>query len=478
MLSIKAKMITIRNLFHLAASIAILVIPAGNANSQTNPASAIRPAIDGILAAFQTHSLVGMHNIEGGDNHDLAQQQDFYAALVRDPRFARDVGHVVVEFGDAIHQGVMDRYVNGEDVPYAELRKVWTDTVGGAVPRLNLGYVNLFAQVRAINASLPVDQRIHVWLGEPPVDWSKVEKREDIVPAGSNLMMIRDNHVAGLIEREIFSRGRKALVIYGAGHFITDPAALAARFGQTSMAAQIARKHPGAIFDVETYTGLANKACNSQFERDKKDLSLPALLMPGTMLDDDAFRTRCVLRGGWNIDAVLYLGPAASLTSSPLLPDAYLDGAYLKELQRRWRIMGISVPLSDLSITVDKNTVSPKPLVTHDDLDSRVVALAARAKTNKASPEAEQMLRRLIAGFQKGQPSFDELAPDVAKSVRGVSARLQSDIKSWGVLKSITFKSVATDGTDIYVVEFEKAKPEWHISPPIDGKVILLYLLL
>ncbi|HKQ44430.1 MAG TPA: hypothetical protein VJS47_03470 [Rhizomicrobium sp.] len=471
-------MITMRNLFRFAASIAILVIPAGNANSQTNPAPATRPAIDGILAAFQTHSLVGMHNIEGGDNHDLAQQQDFYAALVRDPRFARDVGNVVVEFGNAMHQGVMDRYVNGEDVPYSELRKVWTDTVGGTVPPFNLGYVNLFAQVRAINASLPVDQRMHVWLGEPPVDWSKVEKREDIVPAGSNLMMIRDNHVAGLIEREILARRRKALVIYGGGHFITDPAALAARFGQTSMAAQIAQNHPGAIFDVETYTGLANKACNAEFEKDKKNLSLPALLPTETMLGDAAFRTRCVLTGGWNIDAVLYLGPATSLNSSPLLPDVYLDGDYLKELQRRWRIMGISVTTSDLSITVDKNAVSPKPLVTHDDIDSRVVALAARAKANEASPEAERALRRLIAGFQKGQPFYDELAPDVAKSVRGVSARLQSDIKSWGALKNITFKRVGTDGTDIYQVEFEKRPTEWHISPLIDGKVIVLYLLL
>lgn len=181
--------------------------------------------------------------------------------------------------------------------------------------------------------------------------------------------------------------------------------------------------------------------------------------------------------GGWNIDAVLYLGPAVSLTSSPLLPDAYLDGAYLKELQRRWQIMGIRVTPSDLSITVDKNTVSPKQLVTHDDIDSRVVALAARAKINKASPEAEQALRRLIAGIQKGQVPYDELAPDVAKSVRG-SARLQSDVNSWGALKTITFKSVETDGTDIYQVEFEKRAIEWHISPLIDGKVILQYLLL
>src|SRR5689334_19320530 len=73
-------------------------------------------AADGIFAAFETHSIVGMHNDEGGDNHDLAQQQDFYSALVRDPRFARQVGNIVVEFGDAIHQGILDRYIGGDDV--------------------------------------------------------------------------------------------------------------------------------------------------------------------------------------------------------------------------------------------------------------------------------------------------------------------------------------------------------------------------
>lgn len=358
-------MITMRNLLRLAASVAILAVSAGSANSQTNPAPAIRPAIDGIFAAFEAHPLVGMHNNEGGDSHDLAQQQDFYAALVRDPRFARDVGNIVVEFGDAIHQDVMDRYLNGEDVPYTELRKVWTDTVGWTPPPFNLGYVNLFAQVRAINLPLPANQRIHVWLGEPPVDWSKVEKPEDVIPAGGNAMILRDNYVAALIEREIFARSRKALVIYGGAHFNTDLAILKRILGYSSMATQIERKHPGAIFGVETYTGLSDKACNADFENDKKDLSLPVLLTPmqGTTLDNPSFRQRCVRGGIWNADALLYLGPAASLTSSPLMPDVYLDGAYLKELQRRWQIMGMPATPSDLSITVEQNGVSPKPFV-------------------------------------------------------------------------------------------------------------------
>jgi hypothetical protein len=43
----------------------------------------VRPALDGIFAAFETHPLVGL-----GDLHDLANELAFYATLVRDPRFA------------------------------------------------------------------------------------------------------------------------------------------------------------------------------------------------------------------------------------------------------------------------------------------------------------------------------------------------------------------------------------------------------
>jgi hypothetical protein len=447
----------------------LLALTAGTAAAQ--PA----PAIDAILSAFQTHAIVGMHNEEGGDNHDLAQQQDFYAALARDPRFARAVGNIVVEFGSGFHQDVMDRYVNGEDVPYTELRKVWTDTVGWTPPPFNLGYVNLFAQVRAVNQGLPPEQRIHVWLGEPPVDWSKVQKREDVLPAGANIMSFRDDYTTALIEREIFARGRKALVIYGNFHFATDPQILADIPGYSSMGARIEGRHPGSIFHVETYSGLANKGCNAEFEKDKAGLALPALLTPAqdAMLGNPAFTRRCVLQTSATIDAMLYLGAAASLTSSPLMPDSYLDGAYMKELQRRWDILKMPATPSDLNITVDKNGVSPKAYVTHDDVDSDMVVLAERAKTNIASPEADAALRRFIARFQSGKPPLEELSPELARAV-APSDRMLALIKSLGAVKTIHFLRVTRGGADTYAVEFETAKTEWTISPPVNGKVFVL----
>jgi hypothetical protein len=53
-------------------------------------------------------------------------------------------------------------------------------------------------------------------------------------------------------------------------------------------------------------------------------------------------------------------------------------------------------------------------------------------------------------------------------------SNIQAMAKGWGALKTVTFKAVGPAGADIYEVEFEKAKIEWRIGPPVDGKVSLL----
>lgn len=175
-----------------------------------DPAPSAQPAIDGVMAAFDAYPLVGI-----GDAHGLAQEQDFYAAIIRDPRFARQVGNVVVEFGGAAHQAIIDRYVNGEDVPFSELRKVWSDTVGFQPYPGYIGFMTFYAQVRATNLSLPPAQRIKVWLGEPPIDWSRVNTAAE----WRSFVEQRDTHAADVILKNVLGKDRKALVIYGTTHF-------------------------------------------------------------------------------------------------------------------------------------------------------------------------------------------------------------------------------------------------------------------
>lgn len=176
--------------------------------------AAFTPPIDGILAAFETHPLVGL-----GDYHGLAQEFDFYTTLVSDPRFAKQVGNIVVEFGGAAQQATLDRYLNGADVPYAQLRQVWTDTIGWNPIPIYQGYPAFFAAVRAVNLRLPADQRIHVWLGQPPAEWTKIMTRDDLKKAGGDV----DAHAADLIGKTILGKHKKALIIYGGAHFTRYP---------------------------------------------------------------------------------------------------------------------------------------------------------------------------------------------------------------------------------------------------------------
>lgn len=354
---------------------ALAPIVATSAAGQTTEPSmekpVIRPAVDGIFEAFETHPLVGL-----GDVHGLSQGFRFYEDVILDARFAQDVGNVVVEFGGAARQDVIDRYVNGEDVPYEELRAVWSDTVGW-VPFVRSAYfAHFFYQVRQVNLALPADERIRVWLGEPPIDWAAIETNEEWRP----ILRMRDLHAARVIEENILAQGEKALVIYGAGHFEpldaqeralilewaeTDPElALATR----SLQIQIEARHPGAFFVAQIHIGFEDEACTAAVEQGLAEW--PALAAPvlGTALERD-LRACLTPRPAptppdrsefppamppamidyiiahpddvrlFEGDAILFLAPASDLTQSPTLPDIYLDEEYRREISRRQEIM-------------------------------------------------------------------------------------------------------------------------------------------
>ena len=137
----------------LVTLLSVATMPCGFAQSSA-PEPKVMAAVDGVLEAFTAYPVVAL-----GDSHGMAQEEDFYAALVRSPRFATEVGNVVVEFGDAAQQHTLDRYLSGEEIPYPELRKVWADTVGWLPTVTSLGYINFYAQVRKSTGSCSQSSR-------------------------------------------------------------------------------------------------------------------------------------------------------------------------------------------------------------------------------------------------------------------------------------------------------------------------------
>jgi hypothetical protein len=53
---------------------------------------------------------------------------DFILLLIRTPAFSEKVNDIAVECGNSLYQPVLDRYIAGEDVPFAEARKAWRNT--------------------------------------------------------------------------------------------------------------------------------------------------------------------------------------------------------------------------------------------------------------------------------------------------------------------------------------------------------------
>jgi hypothetical protein len=371
-------------------SLFVIVLLMGSrvmAQDQPAPAPAdpqVVQAVDGLLSAFETHDVVAI-----GEQHGIAELGNLYQSLLRDPRFAEVVDAVVLEYGNARYQDLVDRYMNGEDVPYEELRQVWNDAVGRVPGGTEVMYVQLYATLRAINQTLPEGERIRVLLGDPPIDWGRVNTREDALP----YQLSRESHFAEVVIQEVLDKGLKALVIIGAPHLDrseprdipappTNPASDVQAMipTQTGIMQQIVEAaYPGVTFVAVVHTGFVEDECNAEIEARMAGWQQPMLayvrgtwieqisctkfpapifIMPGTAGQGDQ------IMGAPNMqpldgntpppampsapsipsmiaqaDAYLYVGNRDDLTMSPFDPASYLDMDYFSEMSRRHEIM-------------------------------------------------------------------------------------------------------------------------------------------
>jgi hypothetical protein len=306
----------------------------GSVHQDARPVSAVpQPAIAGLIDAFRDHAIVAM--TEGAGHGDL-RGHDFRVSLVKDARFAETVNDIVVEFGSARYQDVMDRFVAGEDVPYDVLRQVWQNTTVASALWDAPIYEEFFRTVRAVNAPLPRARRLRVLLGDPPIDWDQVHTPQDIERWAAD----RDRHPAQAVEREVLARHRRALLIYGFGHLWrkTEPAPdqpdgqfptlvrllerSGARVFTVSMVmADIGTLEPGgASWPVPSLVRLRGTPLGLA----KFRFFAPA---PPPLRDTDPLRDLLMQD---QFDAWIYTGPAGPLTVSQLSPALCADPGYMK----------------------------------------------------------------------------------------------------------------------------------------------------
>lgn len=314
------------------------------------PATPVEP-IGAIVEAFRTHRVVAL-----SDAHGNEQTQRFLVSLVRDPRFAAAVNDIVVEFGSARYQDVMDRFVRGEAVPYESLRLAWRNTT---IPNEIPVDEEFFRAVRAVNASLPRERQLRVLLGDPPIDWDEVRTREDHF----SWIEMRDAHPAALIQVEVLAKGRRALLVYGHLHFQRKNVMTNYDMEDNRAQTIVSLLEISTPHKVFTIWGAPPEL--AQMQADVASWRTPALaVLRGTALgaaDASDYAgsppARMAIRDGkivpvakeeWRflpaedqLDAVLYLGPPSAMTDAPLPRAVCADPAYVEMRLKRIALAGI-----------------------------------------------------------------------------------------------------------------------------------------
>ena len=307
-------------------------------------------AVTGVIDALRTHTIVTIP-----DWHGDPQLLAFTLAVLRDPRLPSVVNDIVIENGNARHQGVMDRYVRGQEVPYSDLRRIWEDTTQAQIHSPRDGTIpEMYRAVRQVNAKLPPARQLRVLLGDPPIDWATVNSRDD----HQKWLELRDSFPAALIQTEVLARKRRALVIYGQMHSQR-------RQVLSNYSTDDPRMHTivSILMAVtsEPILTIWHQRSLEQMEPSATSWPVPGLLLlrdsPLGTVDFATYEpvpTRFSVQGGqivpitreqWKtvpmreqFDALLYLGPRQPAPDSPPSSRICEDAVYLRERLRRMSV--------------------------------------------------------------------------------------------------------------------------------------------
>jgi hypothetical protein len=205
-------------------------------------------------------------------------------------------------------------------------------------------YEELSHAVRDVNRQRPRKRQMRVLLGDPPIDWRAVRTAADY----RTWALQRDSHPADLIRREVLAKGRRALIVYGDGHF----QARTERPGR-SLAAILDSGGASTFIVTSTFADL------STVQPNVSTWQAPALaLIKGTMAGAAAYELLFgpappveYFRANPNIedhyDAVLHLGPPASMTMAPLDYPRCTEPAYIRMRVERMVLAGSSPAVAD-----------------------------------------------------------------------------------------------------------------------------------
>ena len=252
----------------------------------------------------------------------------------------------------------------GEDVPFTDLQKVWRKL--GQPASGASGFVEqCFPLVRALNQKLPPERRLRVLAGDPAVDWDQVKSIQDLMARGFS----RETSIASVMEKEVLSKHRKALMLFGTMHLMHGTGSAVSRFEKDYPNLTFVISELG-VFDTDLPTLSSSRLAK---------WPIPSLaLAKGTWLgalDLGHFipppiiihEGDCEVHNEFPkplqrpiedlVDAFLYLGPQDLRLKEKIPADIALDASYRAEFQRGADMLGFPDAASETSQEFDQQIV-------------------------------------------------------------------------------------------------------------------------
>jgi hypothetical protein len=347
----------------LMAFVVLLLVacaPAGAMQSAPPQPPAPVDPITAIIEAFRTHNVVTLT-----DPHGNVQVQAFLLSLLRDPRFPEAVNDIVIETASARYQDTLDRFIRGDEVETAILRRAWENhTVANS---LGVQAEELIRAVRTVNSSPGESRKLRVIAGDPPIDWDHITSGQD----GRRWIELRDSYPADVVRRQVLDRGRRALVVYGQGHL--QRRQIVSNYDMSTWQAQtvvslLERDHGARIFNIWTLVDRGVEVPDALMS-----WRVPSLaVLRGTTLGAKDFGlysrglgdgTRFGVKGDqlvpvpreeWKMmrmedqfDALLYLGPPVSMTKATVPAALCADTDFVRRRLERLTRFGPPVEVQN-----------------------------------------------------------------------------------------------------------------------------------
>jgi hypothetical protein len=227
--------------FPALAALLISAIPVSAQRSVVHEKEIVKAICD----QFDKSDLVGL-----GEFHGSQADQDLRFQIIHSKVFARKVHIIVVEGLNALYQEDLDRYVRGEDLPLAQVQRVWRDSTGIFVgPVILTIYQQFLGEVRSVNRGLPDRLKLRVIAADPPLDWAKVQSPADF----RSILVTRGEFGAEVIEREAIRKRQKALLVFATAWLTRNKQHMTANGlvpWTDTIGARLDRDYPGRLYVI------------------------------------------------------------------------------------------------------------------------------------------------------------------------------------------------------------------------------------